>query len=44
MHKDAELERTRKWEKREKVIDNVIAWLLCLWTVGFCLLLAVMTA
>lgn len=38
------LERTRKWLKREALIDNVLAGLLCLWAIGFCLALAVMTA
>ena len=30
--------------KREAVLDNVLAGLLCLWTVGFCLALAVQFA
>jgi len=30
--------------KHEALVDNVLAGLLCLWTVGFCLALAVMTA
>ncbi len=29
---------------REEVIDNVIAWVLCLYTVGFCIALAVKLA
>lgn len=37
-------ECVRKWLKREALIDNVLAGLLCLWTIGFCLALAVQFA
>lgn len=39
-----EREAIRKRAKREALIDNVIAWVLCLWTVGFCIALAVKLA